>query len=214
MKTESFAAYRSMQEAFEKTLAAVESLTAGLSDLERERATFALVCAHSLAQEMWIFKADPAHPAFTDWMAHGRKTAGDSPYTVYLSTPVSAQHTYRVWGNLGQSTYFGMQLYRQVQGFNAPSEKLSSFQADAEGNFEVILSSERPANAANWLPLSPDDYVLMTREYRYDPALQRPMTVNIERLDTTPVAPIPLADRVRKAASYFESIVLSTIEIA
>ena len=94
--------------------------------------------AGSLAQEMWVFKADPADPAFTDWMAHGRKTAGDSPYTVYLTTPVSPEHSYRVYGNLGQATYLGFQLYRQAHGFNAPSGVLSQddLVTDADGDFE------------------------------------------------------------------------------
>lgn len=211
-----FAAYHAVRGIFDRTAQVVDEATAQLNDLERERALFALVSAYGLAQEMWIFKADPARPAFTDWMAHGRKTAGDSPYTVYLSTPVSVRHTYRVWGNLGQATYFGMQLYRQAHGFNAPSGRLSqdNFVVDAGGNFEVILAKEKPEGVTNWLPLADDDYVLMTREYRYDPAQQTPVTVHIERSDALSGAPLPLAGRVEKAARYFEAMILSTMEIA
>ena len=205
-----------LQEAWEKMTKAVDDATHGLSDLERERALFALVSAYSLAEEMWIFKADPARPAFTDWMASGRKTAGDSPYTVYLTTPISAKYTYRISGNLGESTYFGLQLYRQVQGFNATGSVLPGpdLKLSDSADFEIIASKERPEGAANWLELSDDDYVLMTREYRYDPALQRPVKISIERIGGEPVEPPSLADRCAKAASYFEALILSTIDIA
>ena len=66
----------------------------------------------------------------------------------------------------------------------------------------------------NWVPLVDNDYVLMTREYRYDPAQQRPVQIAIERIDSAPSEPPPLVDRVAKAASYFEAVVFSTIEIA
>ena len=51
-------------------------------------------------------------------------------------------------------------------------------------------------------------------KYRYNPAIERPVQVAIDRVDTLPGAPLPLAARVEKAARYFESIILSTIEIA
>lgn len=211
-----YASIARLQAAFDKVARAVDEATTGLDAAERERAALAVASAFSLAQEMWVFKADPAQPAFTDWMAHGRKTAGDSPYTVYLTTPVSPKHTYRLHGNLGQATYFGAQLYRWAHGFNALSSVISQPQiaADAEGNFEIVMSKERPSSAVNWLPLGDDDYVLMTREYRYDPATQKPVRIAIERTDPAPAHPPPLAARIDKTASYFEAMLLSTIEIA
>ena len=207
---------RTLDATFASTAKAVQDVVAKLDEAERERALLSLVSAYSLAQEMWIFKADPARPAFTDWMAHGRKTAGDSPWTVYLTTPVSPRHSYRVRGNLGDAAYFGMQLYRQVQGFNAPSAQLAQdgLVVDSGGDFEIVVSRERPEGVANWLALTEGDYLLMTREYRYDPSLERPVTLAIERIDSQPGVPIPLTERVEKAARYFESIVGSTIEIA
>jgi hypothetical protein len=213
---DSYAPINQMQEVFAKVAKEVDDVTAGLSDYERERAMFAVISALSLAQEMWVFKGDPAQPAFTDWMSHGRKTAGDSPYTVYLTTPLNAKYSYRLHGNLGDATYFGAQLYKQVHGFNAPSNVISSDQiiTDAGGNFEIALSKTRPEGAVNWLQLCDDDYVMMTREYRYDPLVQRPVQLHIERTDSASSESIPLATRVEKASTYFQSIVLSTIEIA
>jgi hypothetical protein len=173
-----------LQDAWKKMTAAVDQATRGLSGFERERALFALVSAHSLAEEMWVFEGDPPQPAFTEWMRDGRKTAGDSPYTAYLSTPISARHTYRLSGNLGECTYFGMQLYRQIQGFNAPGSTLSfsDLVVADNGNFEVIASKERPDKAANWLQLQDGDCVLMRSRRRT--ATSKPSSCPPSRLPT------------------------------
>lgn len=211
-----FEALVTLQSTLNEVIKTVDEATTGLSDFERERAMFAVVSAYSLSQEMWLFKADPGKPAFTDWMANGRKTAGDSPYTVYLSTPVNVHHSYRVYGKLGAPTYFGVQIYKQVQGFNAPSSVLSQDEIiiDPEGSFEIIVSKDRPANAKNWMPLYDDDFLLMTREYRYNPKLQTPVQISIERIDLKPSETPPLVERILKTAEYFKAIVFSTIEIA
>ena len=46
-----------------------------------------------------------------------------------------------------------MQLYRQVQGFNAPSAQLAQdgLVVDSGGDFEIVVSRERPEGVANWL---------------------------------------------------------------
>jgi hypothetical protein len=211
-----FDALRLLHDTFNEVISAVDKATAGLSEFERERAMFSVVSAYSLSQEMWLFKADPGKPAFTDWMANGRKTAGDSPYTVYLSVPVSAQHSYRLFGKLGKPTYFGVQIYKQVHGFNAQSAVFSQddIVADPDGGFEIIVSKERPGDAKNWMPLGDEDFLLMTREYRYDPAKQTPVQISIERIDQNPSQPPSLAERVTKTAEYFRAIVFSTMEIA
>ena len=209
-------AMNKLKDALVEVTEVVDRATIHLSNVERELAMYAVVCAYSLAEEMWIYKADPARPAFTDWMANGRKTAGDSPYTIYLSTPINAKYIYRISGVIGQPTYFGLQVYKQMHGFNAPSGLLTHemMVIDTNGKFEIIASKERPVEAANWLPLNDDDTILMTREYRYDPALQIPVQVSIECTSPEPGDPIPLPQRVEKAAAYFKSIVFSTMEIA
>ncbi len=205
-----------LQATFDEVVRAVGEATAGLSDYERERAMFSVVSAYSLAQEMWFFKADPGKPKFTDWMSNGRKTAGDSPYTVYLTTPLSAQYSYRLYGRLGQPTYYGLQIYKQVHSFNMPSCVFSQddIHRDPDGSFEIIVSKERPADAKNWMPLGDEDFLLMTREYRYNPVKQTPVQILIERIDQNPSQPPPLATRIIKTADYFRAIVFSTIEIA
>ena len=210
-----YASLNSLYATFGQVAKAVDEASQGRTEYERERAMFSVVSAYSLAEEMWIFKADPARPVFSDWMANGRKTAGDSPYTIYLTAPIHPENTYRLYGKLGQPTYFGIQIYKRVQGFNAPSRNtnLDAIQVNADGSFEIICSRERPEKAANWLPLADQDFLVMTREYRVDPRVQEPMQVQIECLVSDGTPPPSLAERVEKAASYFKSIVFSTMEI-
>jgi hypothetical protein len=91
---------------------------------------------------------------------------------------------------------------------------LSAMRVEADGSFEIVCSRDRPEQAANWLPLVDDDYLIMTREYRVDPETQAPMQIQIECVDSDGAPPPSLAERVDKAASYFKSIVFSTMEIA
>jgi hypothetical protein len=186
---------------------------AGLTELEQERAAQFLVSAHSLAVEMWFQKGDPAQPAWTEWMHPWRKLAGDNPGTVYLSAPVSSRHRYRIRGPLAGAHYVGLQLYRQVGGSNAPSANISSADlvAGGDGRFELVLGGERPEGAADWLPLADEDYVAMVRVYSYEPWTR--WDVSIERVDDAPAEPLPAAERLRKAASYFEAEVLSSVEL-
>ena len=117
--TDPYASLNNLYATFGEVVKAVNEASQGRTEYERERAMFSVVSAYSLAEEMWIFKADPARPVFSDWMANGRKTAGDSPYTIYLSAPIHPGNTYRLYGKVGQPTYFGIQIYKRIQGFNA-----------------------------------------------------------------------------------------------
>jgi hypothetical protein len=132
---------------------------------------------------------------------------------VYLSAPVSPRYRYRIRGPLAGAHYVGVQLYHQVQGFNAPSANSSSanLAAGEDGRFELFLGGDRPDGAADWLPLHEDDYVAMVRVYSYVPWTR--WDVTIERVDDAPAEPLPVDERLGKAARYFEAEVRSSIEL-
>ena len=162
---------------------------------------------------MWYQKGDPAAPAWTEWQQPWRKYGGDNPGTVYLSAPVSPRHQYRIRGPLAGAHYVGVQIHRQIQGFNAPSANISSadLTPGPDGRFELVIGGERPEGAAHWLPLQDDDYVAMVRVYSYEPWTR--WDVTIERIDGVAAEPLPAVERLAKAASYFEAEVLSSIEL-
>jgi hypothetical protein len=126
---------------------------------------------------------------------------------------VSPRHRYRIEGDVGGAHYFGLHLYGQVQGFNAPTGHLSirDLCIGDDGRFEVFLGGERPDGTANWLPLADNDYVAMIRVYTYEQ--YRDWDVTIERIDDAAAEPLGAAERLAKAASYFEAEVLSSIEL-
>jgi hypothetical protein len=201
----------------------VSATVAGQSQLEQAHAAEFLVAAQDLAVEMWFQKGDPASPYWTNWERPWRKFGGDNPGTTYFSAPVSARHRYRVAGDVGGAHYVGLQLYGQVQGFNAPTANISSHDLHIgdDGRFELFLGGERPDGEADWLPLADNDYVAMVRVYTYE--VYPEWHVTIERLDDSAVEPLSVserlakalgaAERLAKAASYFEAEVLSSLEL-
>src|SRR3546814_5947345 len=61
---------------------------------------------------------------------------------------------------------------------------------DSEGNFDVILSAERPANyTGDWWKLEPATEKLMVRQVASDWGKEVDPTLSIERLDTTAAKP-------------------------
>ncbi len=131
-----------------------------------------------------------------------------------LAEFVDGQHSYRITGNRGTLPYFVMASWsarqprdigerdwaqRGVDGlaeFDPATLKTTGFlqsdtiDFDAEGNFEVIVSQERPAGDANWLRITPDCVGVLVRAvyHRRDETVAPSM--RIERLDG--VAPRPI----------------------
>jgi hypothetical protein len=56
------------------------------------------------ALDVWL-GADPARPAFRRWHFPDKKLFGDNPDAIYYETPVSAEHGYRIRGNIDGATY-------------------------------------------------------------------------------------------------------------
>lgn len=126
-----------------------------------------LVRLLSVAHEMWLEKADPAQPRFTRWMTPHRKLLGDSPETIYDTAPVSADRTYRLRGNRGDSHYLGI----VVHGTSADGARriISSIEdtdleVGGDGTFEVVIQASEPATGS-WLQLEDDATDIMVRQY-------------------------------------------------
>jgi hypothetical protein len=58
-----------------------------------------------------------------------------------------------------------------------------------DGSFEVVLSAERPAAAANWMALDPSASFLLIRQYSSDWAHEQPAQLSIERIDGRSLPP-------------------------
>ncbi|MFO0689070.1 MAG: hypothetical protein U0900_10195 [Myxococcota bacterium] len=114
-----------------------------------------------------------------------RKYGMDSADAKYMTVRVDGQGTYRLSGRLGTAHHVAFQLTTSRKGWQS-FESLSRDElgADASGDFEVLISPERPATWKKaWLRLDPRSTELLLREYFYDWEKERPSDFAIERLD-------------------------------
>jgi len=102
-KNEYVAVLQEISSIFKELSGMVDSITADMTAIEKERAAFFLTSAYSLVMESYVEKGDPAEPALTFWMSPTRKFAGDNPYTIYTQAPVDSNFVYKLSGKMGNA---------------------------------------------------------------------------------------------------------------
>jgi hypothetical protein len=124
-----------------------------------------------------FFHADPEHP---DWapLWNPVYTLQPNPDDIYLYCPISSDYQYRISGKRG--TVFmitfttalssaGMPWDNDLVGTYYNDIDSGDLQVDADGSFELLVSTEKPAgHTGNWLKIAPGARVLMTRYRSYD----------------------------------------------
>jgi len=143
-----------------------------------------------------FFHADPQHP---DWapLWNPVYTLQPNPDDIYLYTPVSSNHRYRVSGSRGTVKMIAFNTQSALAGMPGHIDMTGEFYADlddrdlaleANGNFEILLSAEKPEDfSGNWLQIKPGAMVLMVRLRSYDWLNEVDPNLVIECLD--PVGP-------------------------
>ncbi|KMO78361.1 DUF1214 domain-containing protein [Mycolicibacterium chlorophenolicum] len=185
--------------------------TEGLGDREVERGLFFLTSAYDLATEMWLQKGDPAAPELTNWEYPWRKYGGDNPTTSYLSAPVSPGRRYRLRGAVGDAVYAGVQVYTRGPGFNAPSANISD-PLGADGEIDLLIGGEQPADDSPWLPLTTGDYLIMVRLYHRRPPATVPQ-LSFTRVDEAAQPELSWAQRALAAEAFFRDAVQSALSV-
>lgn len=208
-------AWQALQTSVEDAAARVLAHTASAED---RTAGFAFLAdLLSAALEMKVSNGDPAHPAFTDWMASGRRLLGDNPDATYHTAEVSSRHIYRIEGTLGEAQYIGIMAYgRGLNGWNRAGVNLSmeDLTFTDDGAFEIVASRERPEGNAHWLPLEEDTHLLMVRRYYTASQRQRPGELQISRLNPGEVRPLALQERLQRAARFVSETMRGTLALA
>jgi hypothetical protein len=145
-----------------------------------------------------FFHADPAHP---DWapLWNPVYTLQPNPDDIYLYCPISSEYRYRITGNRGtvkmlmintQFSNAGMPWVNDTVGGFYHDIDDSELRIDANGDFELLLSVERPAgHDGNWLKIEPGAHVVMTRYRSYDWEHEIDPVMSIECLDPVPPKP-------------------------
>lgn len=215
-------AWKELLTAMDEAVSRVYSEEMGLNEVDRAEGMRALAQTFSLAAEIHIEKGNPREPAFTNWMASGRKVLGDNPDARYDSAPVSPNYAYEVYGTLSGCAAQTFTVYgRGDLGWNNVAGELTPDQMEIgpNGEFSLILSKDRPADAKNWIELNDSAHMFLMRQFFNDvPIEKRPRDFDIRRLDA-PSAPeiyteTEFAKRTEAAAKFFTIAVDATFGLA
>ena len=165
--------------------------------LDRAESFHYLLLMTAYAVETAITNHDALHPM---WSAPGQLHLLDwgaaSPDGVYRRAMVRDDCTYRVWGQLGNASYFSMDLRHSTPKLTLAR---SDIDIDSDGNFEIFLGGE--SRKGQWFPLHPGTSGITTREFFDDWQAAQRSRLRIECLDrrTTPRSEFTFA---RVAAAF------------
>ncbi|MGH8446907.1 MAG: DUF1214 domain-containing protein [Solimonas sp.] len=186
---------------------------AGFADNERDLAEGHRYLARLIAfaiQEAFCF-SDPDFPAFHRGLDPLAPWGAPNVDNIYSTAVIDGRHAYRVWGNVASIDGFILNLNEGVfpvfPGFRT-SQEISSreLQIGANGEFELLLSAERPADwNGNWMPLQPADQKFSIRQYLTDWDRHQPADLHIARVGNEGAAPLPL-NAARTAAALSEAV--------
>ncbi|MBW2272063.1 MAG: DUF1214 domain-containing protein [Deltaproteobacteria bacterium] len=177
--------------------------------------------AHSLqhALEAWL-EPDADYPVFVRFETPEKKLLGDNPDAVYFTTPVSAEHEYRIRGNLADATYTSFTVERKSaagggSGRIGATLNDTEFEAKRDGSYEIVVSAQK--RSGNWLRLDPDAVSMTTRHY-YEREKSiagdrlHHIPIMIENSDVMPPRPAPtdasIAAGVRRVTAFLKGTVV------
>lgn len=161
-----------------------------------------------------FFHADAEHP---DWapLWNPVYTLQPNPDDIYLYCPIRSDLTYRISGNRGSVYMITFNTQAALPGLPGPIDHTGEFysdlddgdlQIDADGNFEILVSAEKPAgHTGNWLRIKPGAQVLMTRYRSYDWINEVDPVMSVECLNPTGLkkrlSPDEILERIRQMAA-------------
>jgi len=153
-----------------------------------------------------------------------------------LAEFIDGRHAYRIRGRRGTAPYFVMASWSARQpadagqrdwapaGFQGLKDcnpallrttamlQSQAIDYDADGNFEVLVSQEGPADGRNWLRIDPDCVGLLIRVVYHERARELPPTMHIERLDGALPQPLGAAELSTQLAKSGQ-LVLAYLEL-
>jgi hypothetical protein len=139
-----------------------------------------------------FFHADPEHP---DWapLWNPVYTLQPNPDDIYLYCPIDRAYRYRISGNRGSVYMITFNTQAALPGLPGPVDYTGEcysdiddgdLQLDADGNFEILVSAEKPAGyTGDWLQIKPGAMALMTRYRSYDWENEVDPVMSVECLD-------------------------------
>ena len=156
---------------------------------------------------------DPDTPAFYRHDDDITKWGGPNVDNRYMRARVRGDNAYRIVGNGSSSHGFVISALEgdmQLEEYGVYSEVWhDQLTCDAGGNFELVVSAERDANAPNWMPLHPQTGNITIREYFNDWSRDTPGEFRIERIGgegqpASPVTTQQIAQRLDEATRWID----------
>ncbi len=171
----------------------------------------------ALAGYKWIFSilrvgldcylwADTQRPRFVDIVGPYKKWGGDNSDAYYQFAPVDPKRRYMVRGNKGDAVYLSLTVYGGPSDGHYSERIVDTIndrrlEIDADGNFEFMMASEKPADwDGAFVKLEDDAVVAITRDYMIHPESGCRVEWRIECLDDAPpyrMTDAELAKRLR-----------------
>lgn len=166
------------------------------------------------ALQWYVELRDPAFPGFHRFDDDVTKWGGPCVDFNYLRARVSAEHAYRVTGNVSgvrQIVFALAEGEMQFEQYGVFGQwNLSQLELGPGGELEILLAAERPeGHTGNFFPLHPDVDHLNVRVVFADWEHDALPTLRIERIGQAGEAPPPLtpaemARRLDEAAHWIE----------
>jgi hypothetical protein len=186
--------------------------------------------------ERFVENSEPEQPRLRDapWRQSINFQSPDQDHL--LAEFIDGSHAYRIVGNRGTAPYFVMASWTAKQpidagasdwaprGFEGLKEcdpamlrgtgmlQSGTMEFDADGNFEVIVSQEKPEGVRNWLRITPDCVGLLVRVVYHLRERERAPVMKIERIDGAAARPLP-ADHLSTALVKSGQLVLGYVEL-
>ena len=169
---------------------------------ELYRVTFSALAVGYLS----MLHADPKHPDFVPFVGQAMNLLGPNPDDVYYMTPIDDDGVYKISGFRGSVHTVVFQLAGgafvprgagNILGITYANYDIDSLRRGKQGEFEVILSRERPKGwKGDWWPLPAQSTSIVVRQIAYDWQNEIDARFGIERLDSPAIRPRPSAERI------------------
>lgn len=186
----------------------------GAADDPMERAQaydyWAQVLTFALRREYHFGLAD--HPMFHR-ISLDTKIGFDNPDNAYQIALIEPDQVYRVTGDMGTAQFVEISISVGFPGVVVPPRTIAKFDSTEfeigeDGKIEITVGGER--TEGNWLPLEPDASSLLVRqvfgEWTPDAVAGdfRIVRVKGEGDRSPPISPPSVADRLQRAAEFYE----------
>jgi hypothetical protein len=115
----------------------------------------------------------------------------ECPDCLYTRATMRGGESYRLFGNRGTARYVGLQTMNGIA--STANALVDELDADADGNFEVVLSAEE--HDGNWMRIEGPHPTLTVRHFFYSWGTETPSSLRIERISDPVAGDVPAVDR-------------------